>query len=74
MMPGLMKMCQTSIPHFSDLIIMSFSCDHCGAHTTETKNSKDAGDNCTTFVLKATSMTDLKRDLFKSETCKVEIP
>ena len=37
-MKGQMKMCQTNIPHFSDLVIMSFSCEYCGAHTTETKN------------------------------------
>ena len=67
-------MCQTNIPHFSDLVIMSFSCEYCGAHTTETKNGGQSGENCTSIVLKAKSSIDLKRDLFKSETCKVEIP
>jgi zinc finger protein len=38
-MPGQMKLCQTNIPHFTDLIIMSFSCDFCGAHSTDTKTS-----------------------------------
>ena len=38
-MMGETRMCQTSIPFFTDLIIMSFSCDYCGAHSTETKNS-----------------------------------
>ena len=33
-MPGETRMCQTSVPYFSDLIIMSFSCDYCGAHST----------------------------------------
>lgn len=65
MMPGQMKMCQTSVPHFTDLVIMSFTCDHCGAHSTETKNSGEASDNCTTITLYACSETDLKRDLFK---------
>jgi zinc finger protein len=38
-MPGQMKLCQTNIPHFTDLIIMSFTCDFCGAHSTDTKTS-----------------------------------
>ena len=36
---GKMNICQTSVPYFTDLVIMSFKCDYCGAHTTETKNS-----------------------------------
>lgn len=38
-LPGQEKMCQTSVPYFKDLIIMSFKCDYCGAHSTETKTS-----------------------------------
>ncbi len=33
-MPGQMKMCQTSVPYFTDLVIMSFKCEYCGAHST----------------------------------------
>lgn len=73
-MPGLMKMCQTSIPHFTDLIIMSFTCDFCGAHTAETKNSGIITTKSTTITLNAISGADLKRDLFKSQTCRVKIP
>lgn len=69
-----MKFCQTNIPHFADLVIMSFSCDYCGAHSTETKNSGVISEKCTTIKLNATSEVDLKRDLFKSETCNVKIP
>lgn len=43
-MPGQMKMCQTSVPYFTDMIIMSFACDYCGAHSTETKNTGDVKD------------------------------
>jgi len=34
---GVQKMCQTSIPYFKELIVMSFSCDFCGARSTEVK-------------------------------------
>ena len=31
------KMCTTSIPYFKELIVMSFTCDNCGARSTEVK-------------------------------------
>jgi zinc finger protein len=34
-----MKTCRTSVPFFADIVIMSFTCEFCGHHTTETKNS-----------------------------------
>lgn len=64
-MIGQMKMCQTSVPYFTDLVIMSFSCDYCGAHTTETKNSGEVSEKALIITLKAESDEDLKRDLFK---------
>ena len=64
-MIGQMKMCQTSVPYFTDLIIMSFVCDYCGAHTTETKTTGEVSEKALTITLKAEGDDDLKRDLFK---------
>jgi zinc finger protein len=58
-------MCQTSVPYFTDLIIMSFKCEYCGAHSTETKNSGEITENACVITLKAEGDDDLKRDLFK---------
>lgn len=74
MMMGEMRLCETSIPYFTDLVIMSFSCEYCGAHSVETKNSGDVSEQALEITLKVDSEIDLKRDLFKSETCKVCIP
>lgn len=60
-----MKMCQTSIPYFKDLIIMSFKCEYCGAHSTDTKTSGEISENACIITLKAEGNDDLKRDLFK---------
>lgn len=54
-MPGQMKMCQTSIPYFTDMIIMSFVCDYCGAHSTETKNTGEVKDEGCVITLKVDS-------------------
>lgn len=67
-------MCETNIPYFKDLIIMSFSCDHCGAHSTETKTSGEIGDHGVKITIKNPDPMDLRRDLFKSDSCSVEIP
>lgn len=64
-MMGEMRMCQTNVPYFSDLLIMSFSCDYCGAHSTETKNSGEVTENASILTLKVQGDIDLKRDLFK---------
>ena len=64
-MPGETRMCQTSIPYFSDLIIMSFNCEYCGAHSTQTKNSGEIKENASVMTLKVEGDIDLKRDLFK---------
>lgn len=34
---GSCQMCSSSIPYFKEIIIMSFSCEYCGAHSTEVK-------------------------------------
>lgn len=44
-LPGKMNTCRTSVPYFADLVIMSFSCDYCGHHTSETKTSGEIGEN-----------------------------
>jgi zinc finger protein len=64
-MMGEQRMCQTSIPYFSDLLIMSFSCDYCGAHSTETKNTGEVKENASELTLSVQGDADLKRDLFK---------
>jgi zinc finger protein len=69
-----MNTCRTSIPYFTDIVILSFTCDYCGHHTTDTKNSGEIGDETLMITLNVEKEDDLKRDLFKSETCYVSIP
>lgn len=67
-------MCEISVPYFSDLIIMSFKCEYCGAHSTETKSSGEVTEKASILTLNVEGDVDLKRDLFKSETCGVQLP
>jgi len=61
-----MKTYRVSVPYFEDLVIMSFTCDHCGHHTAETKNSGVIGAQALIITLNVENEADLKRDLFKS--------
>jgi len=51
-MMGETRMCQVSVPYFSDLIIMSFKCEYCGAHSAETKSSGEITENASILTLK----------------------
>lgn len=58
-------MCEISVPYFSDLIVMSFKCEYCGAHSAETKGSGEVKENASIITLSVEGDADLKRDLFK---------
>lgn len=68
------KMCKVTIPFVRDLLIMTFSCDHCGNRDTEVKGANGITPKGKMFVLNVTCEDDLKRDVFKSETASLRIP
>ena len=73
---GSTRMCQTSIPHFKDVVIMSFTCEECGFKSNEVKAGGGVPEKGRKFTLKVsgTKPEDMHRDLLKSNTAKVEIP
>ena len=72
--PGECKMCTASIPFFKEIIVMAYSCEHCGNKTTEIKQGGGISDKATKIVFHFQSEQDLRRDLFKSESCLMTIP
>jgi len=68
------RMCTVTIPYFKELIIMSFLCEKCGTHSTETKPGGEMSKNAIKISLHVKSDNDLLRDLYKSETCAIKIP
>jgi len=53
---------------------MAFSCDFCGAKTAEVKPCGNVSPGGKKITLQIKSSEDIKRFLFRSETCKVLIP
>ncbi|KAL6928836.1 hypothetical protein ACO0SA_002166 [Hanseniaspora valbyensis] len=66
-----------NIPHFKQVLIMSTKCDKCGYKSNEVKTGGGISQYGKKTILTITEETieeDLKRDLLKSETCKLFIP
>ncbi len=71
---GLLNMVVSHIPHFKEVIVMAFNCDHCGYRTSEVKAGGAISKTGTRISLKVTGPHDMSRDLLKSETASVHIP
>lgn len=67
-----MKLVQ--IPHFKEVIIMATSCDACGHRTSEVKSGGATETMGTRISLRVTDVSDMSRDVLKSETCSLAIP
>ncbi|KAK6457573.1 nucleolar zinc-finger protein [Scheffersomyces xylosifermentans] len=63
-----------NIPHFSDVVLMSTVCDHCGYKSNEVKTGGAIPPHGKKITLKITDPEDLARDILKSETCGLSIP
>lgn len=67
-------MCVVSIPYFKEITLMSFNCEYCGAKNSEVKVGGGLSQQALRITLNVENENDLKRDLFKSETCGLTIP
>ncbi|XP_039620045.1 zinc finger protein ZPR1 [Polypterus senegalus] len=72
--PASTNMKLVQIPHFKEVIIMATTCDVCGHRTNEVKSGGATEKHGTRITLHVTDVTDMSRDLLKSETCRVLIP
>lgn len=76
--PGETRMMVTDVPHFKEIIVMSFLCDECGFKSVEVKGGGAVPDHGTVHTLCVTPgeshAVDMKRDVIKSDTAMLEIP
>lgn len=71
---GETRMCTCEIPFFKEIIVMSFTCDHCGARSTEVKTGGGVSEKARKITLRVDCEEDMNRDIFKSETAEITIP
>uniref|UniRef100_A0A8C8GBJ7 Zinc finger protein ZPR1 n=1 Tax=Oncorhynchus tshawytscha TaxID=74940 RepID=A0A8C8GBJ7_ONCTS len=72
--PASTNMKLVQIPHFKEVIIMATNCDDCGHRTNEVKSGGATEELGTKITLHLTDVSDMSRDLLKSETCSILIP
>merc|ERR1712224_307975 len=70
---GVTRMCVCEIPFFKEIIVMAFTCEHCGARSSDVKTGGGIAPQGKKMVLKVDGEEDMNRDVFKSETATVII-
>lgn len=78
---GTTRLLLTKIPFFREVIIMSFSCPHCGLKNSEIQPAGQIQEKGSKYVLRIEDKKDLNREVVKSESCSckfaeldIEIP
>lgn len=71
---GVTRLLLTKIPHYKEIIVMSFDCEHCGYQNNEIQNSGRIADRGIKIILQVTTPADLNRQVIKSDYTSVQIP
>ncbi|ROW02577.1 hypothetical protein VPNG_07889 [Cytospora leucostoma] len=69
---GMTRLLLTKIPYFREIIIMSFSCDHCGFHNNEIQAAGSVQPKGTHYELRLTAPADFARQVVKADTATVK--
>uniref|UniRef100_A0A8R1TWC2 Zinc finger ZPR1-type domain-containing protein n=1 Tax=Onchocerca volvulus TaxID=6282 RepID=A0A8R1TWC2_ONCVO len=70
---GITRILCTRIPFYRQIIVMSFSCAHCGYSNNELQSGEAAQEHGIEIVLHVRNLSDLNRQVIKSEYAEVEI-
>ncbi|XP_054009797.1 zinc finger protein ZPR1 [Hylaeus anthracinus] len=71
---GTTRLLLTKIPHYKDVVVMSFDCEHCGYQNNEIQNSGKIADKGIRITLQVKTPRDLNRQVIKSDYTRVQIP
>ncbi|KAL6796107.1 ZPR1 zinc-finger domain-containing protein [Trichoderma sp. SZMC 28013] len=69
---GMTRLLLTQIPYFREVVIMSFSCDHCNFQNNEIQPAGTIQPKGTHYELRLTALTDFSRQVVKSDTATVK--
>ncbi len=68
---GTTRLLLTKIPYFREVILTSFSCDHCGFQNNEIQSAGTYQLKGVHYELRLTAMTDFERQVVKSDSATV---
>ena len=66
---GTTRILLTKIPFFREIVIMSFSCPHCGFKNQEVQSAGQIQEKGAKYALRVERDEDLQRQVVKSDTC-----
>lgn len=71
---GITRLLLTKIPHYKDVVVMSFDCEHCGYQNNEIQDSGKIAEKGIRITLEVSTSKDLNRQVVKSDYTSVRIP
>ncbi|WPH04697.1 zinc finger protein zpr1 [Acrodontium crateriforme] len=70
---GTTRLLLTRIPFFREIVIMSFSCSHCGFQNNEIQSAGEIQPKGAKYALRVENETDMQRQVVKGDTCNFRI-
>ena len=70
---GITRLLLTRIPYFREIVIMSFSCPHCGFQNNEIQSAGQIQEKGAKYAFRVEREEDLQRTVVKSDTCVFRI-
>ncbi|XP_023595735.1 zinc finger protein ZPR1 isoform X5 [Trichechus manatus latirostris] len=71
---GVTRLLLTKIPFFREIIVSSFSCEHCGWNNTEIQSAGRIQDQGVRYTLTVRAQEDMNREVVKTESATTRIP
>nr|XP_003418278.1 zinc finger protein ZPR1 [Loxodonta africana] len=71
---GVTRLLLTKIPFFREIIVSSFSCEHCGWNNTEIQSAGRIQDQGVRYTLTVRAQEDMNREVVKTDSATTRIP
>lgn len=71
---GITRLLLTKIPHYKDVVLMSFECEHCGYRNNEIQSGGKIAEKGIRIALQVMMAQDLNRQVVKSDYTSIRIP
>ncbi|KAM5245658.1 zinc finger protein ZPR1 [Ctenodactylus gundi] len=71
---GTTRLLLTKIPFFKEIIVSSFSCEHCGWNNTEIQSAGRIQDQGVRYTLAVRAQEDMNREVVKTDSATTRIP
>ncbi|KAH9643726.1 hypothetical protein HF086_007696, partial [Spodoptera exigua] len=71
---GMTRLLLTRIPFYKNVVVMSFSCEHCGYQNNELQPGGSVAERGVRWALRVEGADDLNRQVVKSDYTSVRIP